>query len=78
MATAGAAEAINLDHETGSFQVGKYCDLQVIDPMRAPLLKSRLLEQNMTASELMFSLMWHWRPEMQLMTCIGGQIVYED
>lgn len=54
--TRGAARALHLDHEIGSFDSGKTGDLVVLDPGSTPLLRHRLKFTN-SLEEILFVLM---------------------
>ena len=42
LGTLGGARALNLDHETGNFAMGKSADFWILDPADSPYLSSRL------------------------------------
>ncbi|WP_417624378.1 guanine deaminase [Paremcibacter congregatus] len=56
MITLGAAQALNLDHEIGSFEVGKTGDVVVLDPNATSLLHHRM-KYTGTLEEMLFVLM---------------------
>jgi guanine deaminase len=56
-ATLGGAKVLNLESQTGNFQVGKSADFQVIDPSKNELLKARL-ENSHSVEEKLFALIF--------------------
>jgi guanine deaminase len=56
LATLGNAEALKIDHETGSLDVGKFGDIVVLDPGATAVLRNRH-ELSQSIEDVLFSLM---------------------
>ncbi len=75
-ATLGGARALSLDHQVGSFDVGKEADCVVLDP-QATDLQARQYRQDRPVEDLFFSFITHGDDRSISHTYVGGRLVHE-
>jgi guanine deaminase len=76
MATRGNAERLQIGHETGALEAGKFADLVVLDPQATPVLASRQ-ELSTSLEDVLFSLMILGDDRAVKATYVAGQKVHE-
>ncbi len=76
MATRGNAERLQIAHEAGSLELGKFADLVVLDPKATPVLASRQ-EVSASLEDVLFSLMILGDDRAVKATYVRGRKVHE-
>lgn len=76
LATLGGAKALDLDSETGTFAVGRYADIVVLDPAATPFLAQRTARSG-SALETLFALMALGDDRAVRATYAAGRLAHE-
>ena len=76
MSTLGNAQALRIDHETGSLDIGKFADVVVLDAAATPVLAARQ-ELSQSLEDVLFALMLLGDDRAIAATYVAGRKVYE-